>query len=214
VTPLSGSIPPYSKSAVRVHYRPTQPPPAKGFATTQPTSDQVGSALAAPLRVLNTTAPGMWLLRPCSLEATLSAHSGSEGAARPGHQNHTARTPVTTNLQYVHVTVTVAVPAPQAVRTYEYFAVVELLGLSTKLKLPIRARGMPGGLRLSPPSAFFGDVPTHTWADQLLTVTNTNTLLPARFQARALAAGVASSGSFCTAEPWKRIAARSWLGPV
>ena len=74
-------------------------------------------------------------------------------------------------------------------RTYEYFAVVELLGLSTKLKLPIRARGMPGGLRLSPPSIFFGDVPTHTWADQLVTLTNTNTLLPARFQVRAVEAG-------------------------
>lgn len=67
-------------------------------------------------------------------------------------------------------------------RTYEYFAVVELLGMPGKLKLPIRARGMPGGLRMSPPNMFFGDVPTYAWADQLLTITNTNTLMPARYQ--------------------------------
>ncbi|PNW70067.1 hypothetical protein CHLRE_17g704300v5 [Chlamydomonas reinhardtii] len=70
----------------------------------------------------------------------------------------------------------------QAMRTYEYFAVVELLGMPGKLKLPIRARGMPGGLRMSPPNMFFGDVPTYAWADQLLTITNTNTLMPARYQ--------------------------------
>ncbi|KAG2493472.1 hypothetical protein HYH03_008289 [Edaphochlamys debaryana] len=71
----------------------------------------------------------------------------------------------------------------QAMRGYEYFAVVELLGLPAKLKLPIRARGMPGGLRLSPAGALqFGDVPTHGWADQLLTLSNTNTVMTARFQ--------------------------------
>ncbi|GFR48568.1 hypothetical protein Agub_g10470, partial [Astrephomene gubernaculifera] len=70
----------------------------------------------------------------------------------------------------------------QAMRTYEYFAVVELLGLPTKLKLPIRARGMPGGLRLSASSLAFGDVATHAWADRLLTISNTNSSMGAKFQ--------------------------------
>ncbi|GLI64998.1 hypothetical protein VaNZ11_008424 [Volvox africanus] len=70
----------------------------------------------------------------------------------------------------------------QALRTFEYFAVVELLGLPTKMKLPIRARGMPGGLRLSSQSLTFGDVDTHSWADQLLGVTNTNSQMGARYQ--------------------------------
>lgn len=75
-------------------------------------------------------------------------------------------------------------PLPQAMRTYEYFAVVELLGQPCKLKLPIRGRGMPGGVRLSPSSLFFGDVHTHAWADQLLTLSNTNTSMGARYQVR------------------------------
>ncbi|EFJ49198.1 hypothetical protein VOLCADRAFT_90100 [Volvox carteri f. nagariensis] len=70
----------------------------------------------------------------------------------------------------------------QALRTFEYFAVVELLGLPTKMKLPIRARGMPGGLRLSSQALAFGDVATHNWADQLLGITNTNSQMGARYQ--------------------------------
>ncbi|KXZ50888.1 hypothetical protein GPECTOR_14g137 [Gonium pectorale] len=82
----------------------------------------------------------------------------------------------------------------QAMRTYEYFAVVELLGLPAKLKLPIRARGMPGGLRLSATNLFFGDVPTHAWADQLVTISNTNTAMGAKFQ-------MSKSAPYFTVEP-------------
>lgn len=54
--------------------------------------------------------------------------------------------------------------------------------MAGKLKLPIRAKGHPGGLRATPPTLSFGDVPTHNWADQLVHLTNTSNLLGAKYE--------------------------------
>ncbi|MEW5300161.1 MAG: hypothetical protein WDW36_003110 [Sanguina aurantia] len=70
----------------------------------------------------------------------------------------------------------------KAVRSFEYMAVLEFSGVAGKLKLPIRAKGYPGGVRASPPTLSFGDVPTHSWADQLLHLTNTSSLLGAKYE--------------------------------
>eukprot|EP00201_Polytomella_parva_P002682 CAMPEP_0175080504 /NCGR_PEP_ID=MMETSP0052_2-20121109/25548_1 /TAXON_ID=51329 ORGANISM="Polytomella parva, Strain SAG 63-3" /NCGR_SAMPLE_ID=MMETSP0052_2 /ASSEMBLY_ACC=CAM_ASM_000194 /LENGTH=1262 /DNA_ID=CAMNT_0016351219 /DNA_START=29 /DNA_END=3813 /DNA_ORIENTATION=+ len=73
----------------------------------------------------------------------------------------------------------------QAVRAYEYFAVVEFEGLAQKIKIPLRVRGMPGGVTASPSTLFFGEIMCHEWADLIVTLTNTNTLLTAKFAAAA-----------------------------
>ncbi len=172
VTPLSGTLAPYSKATVAVDYTPSQPGQTKGFNTLLPTSDQVGYC---------------WHATPCR------SHHPPLQTVTPKALRCMRATSVCTRclpLTYCQRTdpdsgpLGRCWPSLQAMRTYEYFAVVELLGQPCKLKLPIRGRGMPGGVRLSPASLFFGDVHTHAWADQLLTLSNTNTSMGARYQVR------------------------------
>lgn len=54
---------------------------------------------------------------------------------------------------------------------------------STRIKLPVRGRGVQAALHASPLSFDFGDVPTHQWADQLCVLTNTSATLAAAWSA-------------------------------
>jgi len=73
-----------------------------------------------------------------------------------------------------------------AARSFEGLALIEFAGCppSSRMKLPVKGRGMACGFAASPMFLDFGDVPTYGWADQLVTFSNTNPLLPVVFDAR------------------------------
>lgn len=70
-------------------------------------------------------------------------------------------------------------------RIFDFIALFEFAGCppSTRIKLPVRGRGVAAGLRVSPMSFEFGDVPTHQYADQLCDLVNTSSTLPVTFAA-------------------------------
>ena len=53
---------------------------------------------------------------------------------------------------------------------------------ANKLKVPIRAKAMVPGLKLTPPVLDFADVMTNDYSDQLILATNTNSSLPVKFK--------------------------------
>ncbi|KAF5834411.1 flagellar associated protein [Dunaliella salina] len=71
-------------------------------------------------------------------------------------------------------------------RSFEGLALIEFAGCppSSRMKLPVKGKGMACGFAASPMCLDFGDVPTYGWADQLVTFSNINPLLPVVFDAR------------------------------
>ncbi|GAX74871.1 hypothetical protein CEUSTIGMA_g2317.t1 [Chlamydomonas eustigma] len=78
---------------------------------------------------------------------------------------------------------TTALPrSDDTLRTYDFMALIELAGMSMRLKVPIRGKAMAPGLRLTPPVLEFGDVLSNAYADQLVMAVNTNSLLGLKFK--------------------------------